>query len=83
MCSTLLFLLLPERGTEAAKEGVLAQCWQSLFGVTGQLETCHHYLPWHHAAALQSKSAPILPFLTAQPKSTFPNDRKNILQLYV
>lgn len=80
---TVSLLLLPARGTAVAKEGVLEQCWERAFRATGQLETCHRYLPWRHAAALQSKSAPILPFVTAQPQSTFPNDRKKILQLYV
>lgn len=63
-------------GTEVTKERVLEQCWETSPRVTWELETCHHHLPWRHAAALQSKSAPILPFVAAQTPFTFPNDRK-------
>lgn len=76
MLSTVSLLLLLERGTEKAKRGSSGAVLRAMIQGDRQLETCHHYLPWCHAAAPQSKSAPILPLVTAQPQYTFPNDRE-------
>lgn len=74
--SAVSLLLLLERRTEKAERGSSGAVLRTVIQSDRELETCHHYLPWCHSAALQSKSAPILPLVTAQPQYTFPNDRK-------